>query len=112
MKIEELLTTYWSQVIVLLAFIGYFGKRFFDDKSKKREINHTLFQEHRIKSINDFYSFYAINKQMWYELPIHGVMKHQIEPKELDNLIFPSLNDLRKSVIKLQIYFDKNDFND
>ncbi|MFB9054616.1 hypothetical protein ACFFVB_16125 [Formosa undariae] len=111
MKIDELLTTYWSQIILLLSFVGYFGKRLFDTKSKKREINHTLFQEHKIKSINDFYNFYAINKQMWYELPIYNVMKHQITPNELDKLISPSLNDLRKSVNKLQIYFDKNDFN-
>jgi hypothetical protein len=110
MTMNEILTTYWSQTTLILAFIGYFLKRFFDNKSKKREINHTLFQKHRINSINEFYDAYAINKRMWYEIPIYDIMNHKTDTEKIDNLILPSLNDLRKSVVKLQIYFEKKDF--
>jgi len=55
MTITELLTTYWSQVTLILIAIGslvfYFIKRHYDKSSKKTEINHGLFQQHAANTI-------------------------------------------------------------
>ncbi len=64
MKIEELFTTYWSQVTLLIIGIGYFIKRIFDQKSKKLEINHSLFQQNRINAVSKFLSTYAKTELM------------------------------------------------
>jgi len=42
--IKEILTTYWSQTLLLLLGIGYLVKRGLDFRSKKKEINHSLFK--------------------------------------------------------------------
>lgn len=109
MKIEDLLTTYWSQFTLLLAFIGYFIKRFLDYKSKKREINHNLFQQHRLKAVNDFFSSYAKTERMWKDIPIYKILDREINTKELDKLIFVPIDELRKNVMELQIYFSEKE---
>lgn len=109
MKIEELLTTYWSQIILLLSFVGYFGKRIFDNKSKKREINHTLFQQYRLKSVNDFFTSYAKTERMWQDLSIYSILEYKIGTKEMDNIIFEPINELRKNILELQIYFPEKE---
>jgi hypothetical protein len=105
MKIDELLTTYWSQMILLLSFVGYFGKRLFDNKSKKREINHNLFQQNRIDSLSKFFKAYSKTEQMWTSIAIWDILDHKLSTKELDNIVFPLLNELKASVMELQIYF-------
>ena len=107
--LEKILTEYWSQVALLLAFIGYFGKRILDNISKKREINHSLFQEKRLTAVNKFFNAYSESTQMWFSLVVSDILHHRTDPKELDEIIYPSLNKLKSIVKELQIYFDLKD---
>lgn len=46
---KDLLTIYWSQTLLIfssiIGLIAYFSKRYFDLKSKKKEINHSIYQQ-------------------------------------------------------------------
>jgi hypothetical protein len=104
--IEKLLTVYWSQTTLFIVAIAYFIKRVFDNKSKKMEINHSLFQENRLKVISNFYTHYAKTTFLWHHLAIYDVLSNKLSAKEIDDLIWPILDDLKKSQMELQIYFD------
>lgn len=107
--LKELFTTYWSQLTLLLLGIGYFIKRGLDTISNKREINHNLFQQYRLKAVNDFFSSYAKTEQMWKDLSIYPILEYKIDTKEMDKIIFGPVNELRKSVLELLIYFPEKD---
>ncbi|MCF8714516.1 hypothetical protein JM658_06690 [Joostella atrarenae] len=109
MKIEELLTTYWSQLTLLLIGVGYFIKRVSDNISNKREINHNLFQQNRLKAVNDFFTSYAKTERMWRDLSIIPILEYQFDTTEIDEIVFSPINELRKNVLELQIYFSKNE---
>ena len=106
MKIEQLFTTYWSQVTLLLIGFGYFVKRIFDQKSKKLEINHSLFQENRITAISNFLSTYAKTELMWREIAIYKILSNTLDANKIDSIIWPPLNEMKKSVLELKIYFE------
>lgn len=93
-----------SQVPIFLLAISYFIKRYYDLKTKKVELNHSLFQQNRISAINNFYSNYAKVEFMWHELSINDILEYKILPKEIDKVIWPPLNDLKKSVLELKVY--------
>tara|TARA_R110002033_G_C3808533_1_gene231916 strand:+ start:24 stop:548 length:525 start_codon:yes stop_codon:yes gene_type:complete len=109
MEIKELLTTYWSQLTLLLLGVGYFIKRVFDNISNKREINHNLFQQNRLKAVNDFFTSYAKTERMWRDLSIIPILNYKIGTKEIDEIIFSPINELRRNVLELQIYFPENE---
>ena len=109
MEIRELLTTYWSQVTLLFLGIGYFIKRIFDNISNKKQINHNLFQQNRLKVVNDFFSSYAKTEQMWRDLSIIPILEYKINTKEIDEIVFSPINELRRNVLELQIYFPENE---
>ena len=111
MKFTDLLTTYWSQITLVFLAIGYFIKRIFDDKSKKLEITYSLFQQNRINAVNNFFSNYTKVEFLWNQLPIRDVLSHKITAKDLDLLIQPPINDLKRSIFELKIYFDQNAHN-
>jgi len=115
MTFKELLTTYWSQFTLILIAIGslifYFIKRYFDNSSKKIEINHSLFQQNRLNAVNEFYKNYSKAELLWKQIAIWDILSHQIKPKEIDEIVVPVLNDLKKSLFELKIYFDKNEHN-
>ena|SRR5690554_5340133 len=106
-SIEELLTTYWSQITLILAILGYFFKRIFDAISKKREINHNLFQVKKLEAVNKFFAVYSEVEEMWTEISYWDIMENKLTAKEIDNLIFPSLRKMRKCNLELHIYFDQ-----
>ena len=105
--IKELLTIYWGQITVLLLGLGYFIKRYFDSKSKKLEINHSLFQQNKINAISTFFYNYAKVESTWFGLKIYDVLDRKMTVDEIDNIIWPPINDLKKSVLELKIYFDQ-----
>lgn len=105
MTIEKLFTTYWSQLTLLLFGIGYFIKRVLDNISKKSEINHSLFQQKRLESVNSFFTIYAKTERMWVHIRIHEIVQNKISATELDEIIFPLINELKRNLLELQIYF-------
>lgn len=108
MSIEQLFTTYWSQVTLLLVGFGYFIKRGLDLKSKKLEINHSLFQQNRIIAVSNFLSAYAKTELMWREIAIYKILSNTLDANQIDSIIWPPLNEMKKSVLELRIYFDKD----
>jgi hypothetical protein len=111
MTIEKLFTEYWSQVTLLLIGFGYFIKRIFDNISKKQEINHSLFQQKKLENINSFFATYAKAKQMWLHIRIHQILRNEFSAVEIDEMIFPTLNELNTNLLELQIYLDENNHN-
>lgn len=55
MTLEQIFTTYWSQTTLILFGIGFLIKSSIDLSSKKTEINHNLFQQKKLESINSFF---------------------------------------------------------
>lgn len=113
--IKEILTTYWSQSVLIILGIAYFVKRLFDSKAKKIEIKYSLFQQNRIIAVNTFFLNYAKVEFMWHKLPYYAILNHKMTPEEIDEIIWPPLYDLKKSIFELKIYFDANEhkyFND
>ena len=107
MTIEEIFTKYWGQTTLILLGFAYFVKRILDNISKKKEINHTLFQEKRLEVSRDFFLAYAETKQMWNSIGIYNILNNQVSIKELDDIIIPVLNNLEKTILELEIYFDE-----
>jgi hypothetical protein len=110
MLIKELFTTYWSQVTLILLALGYVIKRILDSKSKKIEINHSLFQQNRITTVNRYFAKYAAVELMWNHIDIFEILTHKLDAKEIDDIIFPPINDLKGILLELRIYFDKDDY--
>ena len=111
MTIEQLFTIYWSQVTLLLLAVGYFIKRIFDNISKRQEINHSLFQQKKLEAVNSFFKTYAKAQQMWLHIRIYQILRNEFSAVEIDEMIFPTLNELNKNLLELQIYFDEKQHN-
>ena len=113
MECRELLTTYSSLLTLVIVGIGslifYFIRRYFEYESKKTEINHSLYQQNRLSAVNRFFESYAKAELMWDQIAIYDILSRNIPPKEIDQLVFPSLNELRKNLYELMIYFNESD---
>lgn len=107
MELKEILTTYWPQTTLLLGLILYFVKRFFDTKSKKIEINHTLFQQNRLLAINRFFESYAKAVTKFNQIEIYQIVRRKTDPDDLNKIVLPTLNELDSSLFELRIYFDE-----
>ncbi|MGX9987537.1 hypothetical protein [Soonwooa purpurea] len=105
--IKDILTTYWSQFTLLIFGIGYLIKIALDTRYKKSEINHNLFQQRKLDSLNNFFLTYSQVHQIWYDFPVYSASRGKFSATELDEMIFPSLNELKRNVLELKIYFDK-----
>ena len=88
MKLEDLLTTYWPQTTLFLTFIigliVYFIKRAFDTKSKKIEVNHTLFQQNRLAAVNRFFENYSKVATYWNQIPIYDVIYREVGHNQMN----------------------------
>ncbi|KJF44640.1 hypothetical protein [Draconibacterium sediminis] len=111
MEVKDLLTTYWSQMTLVLLGIGYLIKRVLDIKLKKREINHDLFQRNRIGVVNRFFESYAQMELVWEHIAVYEILNRKYSTKEIDEIIFPSLNKLSNILFELKIYFAKSDMS-
>ena len=107
--LREIFTTYWSQATLILVGIGYFIKRLLDNASKKSEINHTLFQQKRLESVNNFFTTCARTEQMWISIALWDILENKVLAKDIDEMIYPHLNELKRNVLELQIYFQEKD---
>jgi len=112
MSIEALFTTYWSQLTLLLLAIGYIVKSFLDSRSKKIETTHSLFQQNKIRVINDFFQNYAKVELMWNNLPIHEILRHELNFNEIENFTLPTLTELGKTTMLLKLYTNSKECKD
>jgi hypothetical protein len=108
MKLTDLLTTYWSQMTLVILAVAYFIKRGLDIKSKKTEINHNLFQQNRITAVKSFFSVYAKAELMWEQIRIYEILEYKLSANEIDRIIIPHLNSLQESTLELKLYFDND----
>ncbi len=106
MSVFTFIIIYWDKILILTGVFGYFGKRFFDLKSKKLEINHSLFQQNRITAVSLFLMDYSRTVLMWQQIAVYKILANELSVSEIDNIIWTPLNDLKKSVLTLRIYFD------
>lgn len=108
MEIKDIFTTYWSQATLLLLGLGFLIKRLLDIKSKKLEINHSLFQQNILELVNKFSANYKKVELMWHQIAIYDVIDRKLTAKQLDNIVFPVMNDLDETIQELRMYFDDN----
>ena len=108
--IEKLLTLYWPQTTLVLLAIGYFIKRALDNKSKKIEINYTIFQQKRLEALQNFISAYSSAEQMWREINLDEVASKTITAEKLDEMLEPTMKKMKSSVLELQVYLDNEDY--
>ncbi|HVA97687.1 MAG TPA: hypothetical protein VNG53_02235 [Bacteroidia bacterium] len=106
---KEILTTYWSQTTLILLGIGYLIKNVFDLRAKKAGINHELFQQKKLESVSLFFLSCAKTEHMWKGIAIWDILQNKLTTKEIDKIIFPHINELRRSVLELNIYFDEHE---
>lgn len=109
MTLKDLLTTYWSQATLVLVALGYLAKQVLDIKSKKIEINHSIFQQNRLMAIKNFFLNYSRTELMWHQLSLYEIFDKRLSAKEIDNIIFPNLNALQEITLELKLYFNHDD---
>ena len=109
MKLTDLFTTYWSQVTLILLALGYFIKRILDNKSKKIEINHSLFQQNRINTVNRFFSVSVKVELMFNQIATYEILEHKLNAKDIDKIVFTQLNEMSQVLLELKIYFEKKE---
>jgi len=103
---DTIFIRYGTYVTLIFAVIAYFIKRVYDYKSKKVEINHSIFQQNRIDAVNRFFINYNAAKAMWHELPFWDAVENTIPAKELDAKVQPVMRAIRLSLLELRLYFE------
>ena len=91
-NIKLLFTTYWSQLLIVFALIGYFGKRHYDLANKKVEVKFSLFHNQKLTAINNFLNAYTSMENFFWQVSYFDVVERKIAPKDLDNMILPLYN--------------------
>lgn len=110
--IEKLFNTYGFQFATVIGLISYFATRYFNRKDKKEELRHTLFQNLKVESINNFIESYTASELCWFQLPYYDVIGHKLTAKEVDSLVLPTHNKLISSYYKLFVSLDENELEE
>ena len=108
--LKEVLSTYWAQVVLILGGIGFLIKHWMDTNSKRKEINHSKFLEHRMNGLNAFFSSYAQLERLWDTLPIYQILNYEFKAYELDEMTISGINSLKSSTYALMLYLDGEDY--
>jgi len=106
MKLDDVIT-YWSQITLVLFIIGYFIQRIYELRLKNKETRHSLFQQNKINSIMKFLSCYTKAEQFWKGIPYISIIKKKYSTNELDEMIWPILDDLQSSKNELAMFLDE-----
>lgn len=93
----SILTTYSWLITLILVGIGYFIKRHFDTNARKREINHTLWQENKISILIQFSEEVSKTNTMWNSFSINKIIEGKILADELYETISSRLSGLKKT---------------
>lgn len=99
----------WSELVVLIstasAPIIYFIKRYYDYKSKKQEINHSIYQQNRITILTRFFEHYTKVDRIFKQISFYQIMDYHHTATILDDMTVKPLNELRSCVWELGLYF-------
>ena len=49
---------------------------------------------------------YSEAENVWRDLPIYNIINEKLPVKEMDNLIFPSMNNLKNTQVELYLYLN------
>lgn len=103
-KIQDLLTTYWSQVLILIGVVSYFGKRNFDLISKKKESVHSVLQQNRTAAIKMYFSAFAKVELVYNNFNGYDWINCKRNCGEFNSTVKSELNELRSVQLELQLY--------
>ena len=81
-----------------------------DTRSKKIEINHSLFQQNRLSALNIFFISYSKAVALWKHISIYKVVSREYDTIEMDDLTIPTLIELDSSLFELRIFFDESEY--
>ena len=112
MSLTELLSTYFPQVALLLGGFGalmfYFIKRYFDLKSKKIEIRHTVFQNNKLDAIKSYFFAYTIMERAISSISTVRIVTNKYTTQELDEIMKTPIDNLLSSNLNLTLFLDNN----
>lgn len=104
--IKDLLTTYWSQTILLIGGLGYIAKLSFDLRSKKVELKYSLFEQHRIDSIMKFLNAYLELEQNYKLIPEGRFKLADFFRENYDEMVLKKNGELYSAFFFLKLYLD------
>ena len=104
--IKDLLTTYWSQTILLIGGFSYIMKLSFDLRSKKIELKYSLFEQNRIGSIMKFLNAYLELEQNYKLIPEGRLKLSNIYPENYDEMFLKKNGELYSAYFFLKMYLD------
>ncbi|WP_029280750.1 hypothetical protein [Pedobacter borealis] len=77
--------------------------------NKKDELRHSLFQNLKVESMNNFIECYTASGLCWIQLPYFDILSHKITGKEVDEYVIPTHNKFTASYYKLFIILDSKE---
>lgn len=104
--IKELLTTYWSQTILIIGALGYIIKLFFDLRTKKIELKYSLFEQNRVDSITKFLTAYLDLEQNYKLIPEGRLKLSNLSPEKYDEIFLKRNSELYSAYFFLKLYLD------
>ena len=104
--LKELLTTYWSQTILIIGGLGYIVKLFFDLRSKKIELKYSLFEQNRVDSITKFLIAYLDLEQHYKLIPEGRLKLSSLSPERHDEIFLQKNGELYSAYFFLKLYLD------
>jgi hypothetical protein len=109
MNWKELFTTYGSFVTLIIVGIGWLIQKSIELKNKRIETKYSFFQELKIKAIKKFFEAYNKAERMWHLFPTQAIIERKLEAFEIDNIVWPPMNELKASVIELHLFIDEDE---
>lgn len=107
--LKQIFTDYWSQTLILIGILSYFGKRAFDLASKKTEIKYSVYQQNKISSIINFIDCYSGLERKLFHASTIKVVSGQYTLDQFENIFWPKLNKLESASLQLKLFLDEKD---
>lgn len=104
--LKELLTTYWSQTILIIGGIAYLLKLTFDLRSKKVELKYSLFEQNRFDSIMKFLAAYLELEENFKLIPEGRFRLSELSRDTYDAMYLKKNANLYSAYFYLKMYLD------
>ena len=103
---KELITDYWAQISLIIIGLGYLTKIVLDYLTKRKSINHSLFQQNKIDALKDFLASYSDTLLMINRLPIVDIALNKIPIESANELMLPQFSKLETTIVTLRLFID------